>query len=48
MSNELLIEIGQLFISFLSTGTGICSIFYLISWVSNFFLSMVFPSRYGM
>ena len=46
MTNELMFQIGSLFITFLSMSTGIAAIFYLGSWISYFFLSLVFPSRY--
>lgn len=48
MSNDLLIDVGNLFISFMSAGCGIAVIMYFIIWVVNFLLGLVFPSRYGM
>lgn len=48
MSQEIINDIGQLFITFLSTATGITCIFYLATWVMNLLLSLIFPSRYGL
>lgn len=48
MNNEILQDIGQLFITFLASGAGIATIFYLGGWVTTFILSLVFPSRYGL
>lgn len=48
MTNEMLIEIGQLFITFLSQGTAIAVIFYFIKWIVNLLLGMIFPSRYSI
>lgn len=48
MNNEILYNIGQLFITFLSAGASIATMFYLSCWVVTFILSIVFPSRYGL
>lgn len=48
MSQEIINDIGNLFITIMAYGGSIASIFYVATWVCNFLLSLIFPSRYGM
>lgn len=48
MTNDMLLDISQLFITFMSAGAGLTTLFYFISYVTNFILGLIFPSRYGV
>lgn len=48
MSEQILIDIGNNFITFMSAGAGITIVFNLVSYVTDFLLGLIFPSRYGV
>ena len=47
MTQEMLIQIVNLFIEFMAMGGSITVLFYLAYLVTNFLLGLIFPSRYG-
>lgn len=48
MSQEMIVDIGNLFIQIMSLAGSIALVMYFVIWLVNFLLGLVFPSRYGV